>query len=191
MSIQKGCVIVLLYRPRKWYVYARNCIGPSYFRQNVYIQRYIFGHKCIFKTKVFTILSAHRTQIFAECPTPYRGITSWARWHVSELALPSTQYPKFRSRPSTKPFGYVTYNLCYVFIFCWLKSKKGKFKLFISNNYVPNRRKRSQKGRIASQTFESDRKRSQTGANSGEQSLTTVANVHKQSQMIVNGRKRC
>ena len=40
-----------LCRPIKWYVFARNCIGPSYFRQNLYIQRYIFGHKCIFKTK--------------------------------------------------------------------------------------------------------------------------------------------
>ena len=52
------CRLIILY------VFARNCIGPSYFRQNVYIQRYIFGHKCIFKSKGLTVLSAHRNQIF-------------------------------------------------------------------------------------------------------------------------------
>ena len=38
------------------------------------------------------------------------------------MALPSTQYPKFRSRPSTQPLGHVADILCYVFIFFWLKS---------------------------------------------------------------------
>ena len=28
-----------LYRPIIWYVFVRSCIGPSYFRQNLYIQR--------------------------------------------------------------------------------------------------------------------------------------------------------
>ena len=73
---ERICYCPNLYRPIKWYVYAKNCIGLSYFRQNLYIHRYIFGHKCIFKTKGSTILSAHRTQIFTECPTPYRGLTS-------------------------------------------------------------------------------------------------------------------
>ena len=129
---ERMCYCPSLYRPNKWYAYARNCIGPSYFRQNLYIQRYIFGHKCIFETKGLTILFAHRTQIFTECTTPYWCITSWAWWDVSKLALPSTQYPKFRSRPSTQPLGHVADNLCYVFIFCWLKLNKIKFKLFIS-----------------------------------------------------------
>ena len=99
---------------------------PSYCRQNLYIQRYIFGHKCIFKTKGLIILSAHRTQIFTECLTPYRGITFWAWWHVSDgtaLHL-STQYPKFRSRPSTQPLGHAADIPCNAFIFCWLKSRK-------------------------------------------------------------------
>ena len=129
---EKVCYCPNLHRPVKWYVYARNCIGPSYFRQNLYVQRYIFGHKCIFMTKGLTILSAHRTQIFTECPIPYGEITSWAWWDVTELALPSTHYPKFRSRPSTQPLGHVADNLCYVVIFCWLKSKKIKFTFFIS-----------------------------------------------------------
>ena len=53
-----------LYRPIKLYVFSRNCIGPRYFRQNLYIKRSIFGHKCIFKAKGLSILSAHRTRIF-------------------------------------------------------------------------------------------------------------------------------
>ena len=67
------CYCPNLYRPNKWYAYARNCIGPCYFRQNLYIQRYIFDEKCIFKTKGLTILSAHRAQIFTECTTPIGG----------------------------------------------------------------------------------------------------------------------
>ena len=130
--LERVCYCPNLYRPNKWYDYARNCIGPSYFRQNLYIPRYIFGHKYILKTKGLTILSAHRNQIFTECTTPYRGITFWAWWDVSWLALPSTQYSKFWSRPSTQPLGHVADNLCYVFILFWLKLKKIKFKLFIS-----------------------------------------------------------
>ena len=101
---ERVCHCPNLYRPDKWHVYARSCIEPSYFRQNLYIQRYIFGHKCICKTK------------------------HGAWWDVYQLALPSTQYPEFRSRPST-PLGHVADNLCYVFIFCRLKLKKNKFKL--------------------------------------------------------------
>ena len=77
---KRVCYCPNLYSSNKWYAYARNYIGPSFFRQNVYIQRYIFGQKCIFKTKG---LSAHRTQIFTECTTPYRGMTSWAWRDVS------------------------------------------------------------------------------------------------------------
>ena len=49
-----------------------------------------------------------------------------------QMALPSTQYPKFRSRPSTQPLGHVADILYYVFIFLLLKSGKIEFKLFIS-----------------------------------------------------------
>ena len=56
---ERVCYCPNLYRPIKWYVFARNCTGPSYCRQNLYIQRYIFGPKCIFNTKGSTILSAH------------------------------------------------------------------------------------------------------------------------------------
>ena len=61
---ERVCYRPNLYRPIKWYVFARNCIGPGYFRQHLYIQRYILGHKCIIKIKGSTILDAHRTQIF-------------------------------------------------------------------------------------------------------------------------------
>ena len=48
------------------------------------------------------------------------------------MALPSTQYPKYRSGPSTQPLGH----LCYVFKLCWLKSRKIEFKLFIYNSVI-------------------------------------------------------
>ena len=54
-----------------------------------------------------------------------------------QMALPSTQYPKFRSRPSTQPLGHVADILRYDFIFCWLKSKKSSLNcLFIKYNGV-------------------------------------------------------
>ena len=135
---ERVCYCPNLYRHIKWYVYARKCMGTSYFRQNVYIQRYIFGHKCIrTKTKGLTILYEHQTKIFTECPTPYRGITSWAWWGASELALPSPKYPKFRSRPSTQPLGHGADNLCYIFIFSWLKSTKTSLNcLFLKYNGI-------------------------------------------------------
>ena len=49
-----------------------------------------------------------------------------------QMTLPSTQYPKFRSRPSTQPLGRVADILYYVFKFCWLRLRKIELKLFIS-----------------------------------------------------------
>ena len=51
-----------------------------------------------------------------------------------QMTLPSTQYPKFRSRPSTQPLGRVADILCYVFKFCWLKSSLNC--LFLKYNSV-------------------------------------------------------
>ena len=51
-----------------------------------------------------------------------------------QMALPSTQYPKVRSRPSTQPLVHVADILYYVFIFLLLKSSLNC--LFLKYNRV-------------------------------------------------------
>ena len=41
-----------------------------------------------------------------------------------QVALPSTHYPKFRSRSSTQPLGHVAYIVCYVFYILLVKIEK-------------------------------------------------------------------
>ena len=41
-SSERVCYCPNMYKPIKWYVFARNCIGPSYCLQNLYIKRHNF-----------------------------------------------------------------------------------------------------------------------------------------------------
>ena len=102
----------------------------------------IFGKICIFKGIFLSRNVYSRLRIWLSClhtepkfspsaPPPIGGITSWAWWDVSELELPSTQYPKFRSRPRTQPLGHVGDNLGYAMFSYLLVKIKIKFKLFI------------------------------------------------------------
>ena len=70
---ERLCYCSNLYRPNKWYAYARNCIGPCYSRQNLYIQKYFLAKNVYSRLRVWLSCLHTEPKFSPSAPHPIGG----------------------------------------------------------------------------------------------------------------------
>ena len=91
---ERVCYCPNLHRPIKWYVFARNFTGPSYCRQNLYIQRYIFGPQMYIQDEGFDYPVCTPNPNFHRVPHPLYILNATNEYNsghdeMYQMALPS------------------------------------------------------------------------------------------------------